>query len=139
MSFLNYKGLFHRIKTFFFKRSNFLETYGLLKRMKKIRSPFKLYIIICFLLPTIFGCLILYSISINQMDYIYLLKFFSRIFLFAGVVLKAYSEYDCLNKNLKDFTDKEVITLKNFIVIKFFFRGLLTIFCFIVFIGCILL
>ncbi len=60
----------------------------------------------------------------NKSNGLYLFaKSFSRIFLFVGVVLKAYSEYDCLNKNLKDFTDKEVITLKNFIAIKFFFRG----------------
>ena len=109
--------------------------YLTLESFQKLHAPFKFYIRFCFIFSIILGCLILYNISVSQTDMNCWLKILVRIFLVLGIVLKSYAEYSCLKHNMKKFTDKEFRTLKIFILIKFIFRSVLTVFFFIIFIG----
>ncbi len=123
-----WQSLLPLLNTYSPKWCNFMGLYLTLESFKKMHAPFKFYIRFCFIFSIILGCLILYNISISQTDMNYWLKILVRIFLVLGIVLKSCAEYSCFKHNMKKFTGKEFRALKIFIVIKFIFYSVLTVF-----------
>ena len=128
------KIVLNKLHPYSIKNKNLKDLYLLIEKFQLLIPKIELYVNIWFILSGVFGILIIYCIYTNQVYAIYWLKFFSKIFLFVGVGLKSYSDYICLKLNVKKFTDQEFNILKKFLFVKYFFRGLLVVIGFILFI-----